>query len=203
MFALVGGLDEDEGPDRAALVLCLNRPEQRLLIAVYRVDREPLLLAKRYDRRVLRRSVAAHQMRGILFVDALGDLGNHPLVFLLGSEIAAHDPDDVRQVLESLADESPVLAKTLFAAGLHLSKEAVVSTAVAEIRGKQPHDDAPLVGLFHHFVSEIKVGWVRSREIAHLGKRSQPGPSLGRCRGELVLDQVDDDRVESSPLAVV
>ena len=147
--------------------------------------------------------MAADKVRGILLVDAFGDFGHNPLVVTVGCEITAHDPDNVRQVLEPLAHELSVTAETLLAAGLHVTKETVLPTAVAEVGGKQPHDDASIVGILHHLVSEIKVVRAWRREIARLREGSEPRPGLRWIGTEPVFDQVHDDRVEAASLAVL
>src|SRR5208282_5208083 len=79
----------------------------------------------------------------------------------------------------------------------------LVTATVAEVGRKQPNDNAVVVGLLHHLAGKVEIGRVRRRKISGFREWSQAGACLGRHVAELVLDQVDDDRVKASFLPVL
>src|SRR5437899_6591576 len=173
MLTLVDRLKENKRASPGAMVFRKERSKERLFIAVDTVDRKPIRLPKSDNRGVGRRpAVGRHQVLGILLKDALGQFRDGPLVLLGRSKVAAHHPDEVRQVLEALAHKSSVVAKFRFATSLHVLEPALIATTVPEVSREQPNGDTSVVGLLYHVVSKVEV--TSFLEWQYLG---------ARCRG--------------------
>src|SRR6516165_2791180 len=146
--------------------------------------------------------MGCHQVGGILLADCRSQVSYRPLICLVRRVVAAQHPNDVGYIFESLANKPAVHAKPFPAAVPDFPEETLIATTVAEICGSQPNDHTELARLLDHFVREVKVGFIRSREVARLGEGCQSCACPWWGGAELMLDQVHDNRVEAFVLAV-
>ncbi len=202
VFRLVNGFDEHEGANGGAVVLRPHFAQGAFLGRVDGIDGQPSLAAEGGHGGVTARALGRNQVAAILRLDALGQPVDRPLVFRAGNEIPGHQPDDVGQVFELPGDKSSVLPDHLLPARLHVFEPAFVAAAIAEVRRREPDDDPVPVGPFDHLVGEVEIGAIGRRKIARPLEGGQASTRLGRMGAKVVLDQVDDHRVEALRLTV-
>src|SRR5262249_17279065 len=161
-----------------------------------------VLVADDLDRGLLA-AVDRQELPGPAGADGFLQRGDGPGIPLRDGVVAADHPDDVGQVLEARADEGAVGLQLTRAAGLDLPEEPFVAAAPSEVRRAEPGRDAALVGPADDFVGESEIRGIRSREITGPGERLDPRAISGWLGGELVFNQVDEDRVEAAPASAL
>ncbi len=210
VLVLVRGLDQEERPDAAVPAREVEAAAvgADAVVGVERIDGEPGQLGD------VRGGAAGGPVRGVQvgvagFADAERDgveeihLGR--VAGSLGQVIAAFDPEDVRDVSVARAEEAAVPAEPVDAVALHLLEPALVAAADAEVARGEEDEDTAGARLIEEAIDRGEVFFVAAVEVEHVGERGSSAARhpAGRLRRELVLEEVDDDRVEALVRAVV
>ena len=202
VLALVGRLHQHKGADGCFQMVGAQRTPEVRLVTVDSIHSQPRLIAKRIECRGLA-AVRSYDLDRAAVTQTGSQFVASPAFGFRQRVVATRNPHNIWQVLEAFANEASVAAQSRGSRRLDFLEKAFIPAAPAKIGRKKPDGDAALVCHLDGAMRAVEVIGIRLREIAWLEERPHTIDVRGRLRGELVLDQTDNDRVETALLPVV
>lgn len=193
MLTFVDGFDQDEGHRRLTAIITQQHPVDDV-IGVGRVEIEPSLLLVLVNRGVLGMTVGGEDMPGVEFLDSLDD-GVDIFAGRVRIVIAPDEPHNVVEGSITLADITSPVAALPGTIGESFVEPSFVGADVAQINRREKYLNSFLRRLAKDPVGVFEILFVGRGKIAGSQKRSLT-VAIDRA-AEFVLDQVDDDGVES------
>src|SRR5262249_25414724 len=139
VLVLVRRLKKDVWPHGTPLVIGPQGTVESRIVAISRVQRQPLPVWERVDGGLSRPAMACHYLMRHPLSDSSCHGVHGPEVGVGRREVAADRPDDVRVAAETLPDEASIVVQGLSSAGSDLLKPSLVAPVIAQIRRAEKH----------------------------------------------------------------